>query len=185
MAFWNSSQAPKRAFRFKVQVNNLEGGAIWFAKSCTKPQLEIAEATHKYLGHTFHFPGGATWSDVTITLVDPGEPDVASQVLEMINAAGYDNPKDPGAPGGLNTVGKAKMVNAISGITISQLDADGEVIEEFTLNNPIIKNVNFSELSYETEDLSTIELMVAYDWPTFTGKEGNQLFYDGSDVATG
>ena len=76
------------------------------------------------------------------------------------------------------------MVDAIKGITISQLDADGATIEEFTLNNPIIKNVNFSELSYETEDLSTIELVVAYDWPTFEGRDGTPLFYDGTDTPT-
>jgi len=140
-------------------------GATWYAKSATKPGLEVGEGLHKYLGHTFHFPGSVTWSDVTVTLVDPAEPDGAAEILKLLKAAGYDTPKEPGTS--LETVGKRDMVAAIDGVIITQLNSSGRAQETWELNNPIIKSISLGDLSYDSEDLSTIEIVFAYDWCTF------------------
>ena len=154
-------------------------GATWYAKAVTKPGVEVAEGTHKYLGHTFHFPGSVTWSDVTVTLVDPTEPDAAAEIFSILKAAGYDTPKEPGTS--LETVGKRDMVAGIEGVIITQLDSNGDAQEIWTLNNPIIKSIGLGDLSYESEDLSTIEIAFAYDWCTFSSPQlKDDLFAKGA-----
>ena len=47
---------------------------------------------------------------------------------------------------------------------IIQLDAEGRAVETWTLHNAFFTSVQFSELSYDAEDLSDITLTVMYDW---------------------
>ena len=171
MAFWTSTIEPKRQFRFKVQIVGMAEGATWYAKQVTKPGVEVAEGTHKYLGHTFHFPGSVTWQDVSVTLVDPSDPDAAAEIFKILSAAGYGTPKKPGDQSTLETVGKRDMAAAIDGVIITQLDSSGNAQEIWTLNNPIIKTIGLGDLSYESEELSTIEITFAYDWCTFSSAQ--------------
>ena len=99
-SFWSTDfsadatiKDPKRKFRFMVTMTGLTGTAatsttVWFAKTVTKPSFQIATAEHKYLNHTFFYPGTVTWQDVTLTLVDPTSPDVASAFGSIMEAAG-------------------------------------------------------------------------------------------------
>lgn len=85
MAFWSSQLLePKRSFRFIVRFKGLTDMATFYAKKCTKPELEISKTEHKYLNHTFKYPARATWSDVTLTLVDPATPDAIGELHKLI-----------------------------------------------------------------------------------------------------
>ena len=46
---------------------------------------------------------------------------------------------------------------------IRHLDSNGNALETWTLYNAFIKNVEFSELSYESDDISEITITLAYD----------------------
>ncbi len=178
MAFWTTATEPKRLFRFKVIIGNFEDGAIWYAKSVTKPKFEISEGTHKYLGHTFHFPGSVTWQPVTCTLVDPVSPDGMDQLMSILAESGYQVPTRPDASSGnsaFKTVGKTNMSPAIGEVRISQLDVEGNELEVFVLQNPIITGVDFGDLNYESDDLSTLAITFAYDWCEVTA-DGNTYF---------
>ena len=119
---------------------------------------------------------GATW------YVDPSDPDAAAEIFSILKAAGYDTPKAPGGPGTLDTVGKRDMVAGIQGVIITQLDSNGVAQETWTLNNPIIKSIGLGDLSYESEDLSTIEIAFAYDWCTFESAQlKDDLFAVGAE----
>ena len=156
MTFWiNQVLEPKRAFRFVVRFKGMPGGASWYATKASKPQLELSEVEHKYLNHNFYYPGRSTWSPVTITMVDPGEKDAdaAFGLHKMLADSGY---LIPGRTGG-------------GDIEIVQLDADGndtpdKVLEMWTLKNAWVKKIAPSELSYDSEELSTIEVEIRFDW---------------------
>ena len=49
-------------------------------------------------------------------------------------------------------------------VTISQIDAEGKVIEQWTLINAFVSNVEFGQLSYASEDLVEISVTVVYDY---------------------
>ena len=49
---------------------------------------------------------------------------------------------------------------------IQQLDASGAVFRTWTLKNSFIKSVNYGELSYSSDDLVSLEIVVSYDFAT-------------------
>tara|TARA_R100000664_G_C2746423_1_gene134089 strand:+ start:529 stop:1140 length:612 start_codon:yes stop_codon:yes gene_type:complete len=179
MAFWTAvsdgSKDPKRTYRFVLQIANLGGGTgsdqsvIWFAKKIDKPTFSLSESEHKYLMHSYYFPGKLTWNEITATVVDPSDPDVITTLAGAFEASGYQVPGVPAAPSTspnihLETVGKSKSVGALGVVNIFQLDADGQVVEHWKLNQAWIKEVKASALDYDSEDLSTIDIVIRYDW---------------------
>lgn len=167
MAFWSTSggttKDPKRNFRFKVRIEGLSSeGYLWYAKTATKPSFAIAAAEHKFLNHTFYYPGSVTWNDVTITLVDPQNPDSVLGLAKMIQDGGY---KPPGDDGALKTMSKASATNAIKNVEIVQLDAAGEEIETWKLWNPFVIDAKFGDsLEYGNDELTELTITFKYDW---------------------
>jgi len=170
--FWNSSALePKRQHRWLITFGSGISAQLpsYIARSVDKPSFEINEAQHKYFGHTFKYPGQVTWNDVSMTLVDPVNPDATKALYDALNAAGYEVP-EVSVGDALYTVSKQAAVNAIGPIiTIEQLttapaSGDPEVIEKWQLWNPWIKNVEFGNLSYEGDDVLEISLTLAYDF---------------------
>ena len=171
MAFWTDAQNkdPKRAFRFLVTIGTMENGAQWYATKVTKPSFTIGTAEHKFLNHTFWYPGRVEWSTIDITLVDPSYPNDASfALMKALNQSGYYAPTD--ARSASHTITKAAAVNALGGhIKLKQLGQssnDKHVLETWTLINPWIKDVKFGDLNYDNEDMVEITLTVRYDYAT-------------------
>jgi hypothetical protein len=134
----------------------------WIIKQVNKPNFEAGEAQHKYLNHTFKYPGVVTWQDVNVTLVDPVEPDAAQTMVNIFRNSGYNLPGDPQDT---TTMSKARAVAALGRITIQQLGPEaGEIVEQWRLVNAWIKSVNFGDLNYESEELTNIELTLSYDF---------------------
>ena len=175
MAFWTATPSdaagsaigqPKRKFRFRVQITGLSGGSqVWWAKTVTKPSFQVAAAEHKYLNHTFYYPGSVTWQDVTLTLVDPGDTSEAGDqtmaLSRFLEKGGYT------IPAGANkwqSLTKAKMVGAIQKVLIEQLNADGIAIESWTLNNAFITDAKFGDLEYGSDELTELSVTLKYDW---------------------
>lgn len=181
MAFWTSpvGRDPKRNFRFQVLITNMHKGepAVWWAKKVAKPNFTIAESKHVYMGHSFYYPGKVEWQTVAMTLVDPVDPGSLFRINQIIRAGGYVIPGDPNLT---TTQSKAKTNFALGGVEINQLDADGIAIESWRLHNPFLKKVSFSELDYENDELSTIELELRYDWATCVTADQGTLapFYE-------
>lgn len=180
MAFWGQSldasgKDPKRKFRWKVQIG--DAGVVWWAKTCDKPKMTIsADAQHKFLGHTFKFPGSVTWEDISMTLVDPADPndvDAAKKLLKIVEAAGYSYMVKPEEQY-FKTISKGKSTAALGAVVITQLDADNNPVEQWTLHNPFIKSVEFDQLDYGSDDLSEITLGIVYDWAELTSDAGGK-----------
>ena len=189
MAFWGeglnaNSKDPKRKFRFKVQIGDLGQGIVWYAKSVTKPEMTIENGTeHKFLGHTYKFPGSVKWNECEVMLVDPvndSGKDAATRLLEIIEKSGYVFPnefyKDPNQPRAFETISKGKATAALDAVVIEQIDANGDTIEKWTLHNPFINKVGFGDLSYDSDDLSEISLGITYDWATFNDNQTPTIF---------
>jgi len=171
MAFWSEiynaqSKDPKRGFRFKITFQGMNGGDIvWFAKKVAKPSYTITESKHSYLNHNFYFPGRVEWDTIAMTLVDPVSPGAVAQTNALVVASGY---QVPGSAADLASMSKGKSAASIGYLVIEQIDAEGNVTEEWTVKNPFVKSVKFGELAYDNDDLSEIELEIRYDWAVCT-----------------
>lgn len=174
MAFWGESlsataQDPKRKFRFKVMFGK-ENQVVWWAKTVEKPKLTVEATEHKFMGHTFKYPGSVKWENINLTLVDPLSPDAAAETLKILSEAGYVFPESgyvDNSEKAMTTMNKAKAVDALGTFKIVQLDAEGKAVESWTLHNPFVVDLAFGDLSYEAEDLSEITMGIAYDWAAF------------------
>jgi len=170
MPFWSTNfgeeptlHDPKRKFRFTVEIQGIDapGATIWWAKTVAKPAFQIAAAEHKYLNHTFYYPGSVTWQDVSMTLVDPVEPDMTATLSDIVVQSGYTPPTDQNT---LTTMSKAKSAGALGSVIITQIDHDGNPLETWTLWNAFITEVKYGDLGYGEDDLTEMTLTLKYDW---------------------
>lgn len=173
MPFWSENfgenaglNDPKRNFRFTVEFQGIQaaqGGAkLWYAKTATKPSFAINAAEHKYLNHTFYYPGNVTWNDITVTMVDPVDPDMSSTLSAIVEDSGY---KPPGTSEDRASISKAKAAAALGTVIITQLDADGNPLETWTLWNSFLTEVKYGDnLEYGNDDLTELSVTIKYDW---------------------
>jgi len=196
--FWTQpNRDPKRAYRWLVIFPNMPNGAIWYAKKVKKPKINVSKTEHQYLNHTFKYPGRVTWDDVTCTLVDPVSPDAAHHLAATIQGSGYLIPR---TYNDVTTISKARANEMLGEVQIVQInesiDPNGvrlrgssakpmaygqgtgagsaNIVEAWTLKNAWLMDVDFGELDYESDELTQIQLTLAYDYATLLSPEDLQ-----------
>jgi len=167
-SFWSDSRVePKRQYRWLINVNGMPEFA---AKKVSKPKAVVSETEHKFLNHTFYYPGRVNWETVSLVLADPQEPDVASVLWDMLHGSGY---KDPTTySNSVSTISKARATgpNGLGNITIKQLGskassaANTDEIEQWTLKNAWIKDMAWGELDYSSDDMVDCTVTIRYDY---------------------
>ena len=166
---------PKRAFKFILTLCDIPA---WVVTDCDRPSPNFtAQVNHEFLGHQFKYPGKVQWGDVKMTLVEPIDPDISGVFLDAIVKAGYNPPSTWTADneGWRTTLSKEKFVDGNFGdIAIKVLDSEGNVVERWTLRNPFINGVTFSNLSYGDSKINTIALTFSYDYADLSIFEQNQ-----------
>jgi len=182
MPFWSiaTNADPKRQHRWLVDITAPELAPMisYVCKKVNKPKMTIGEAEHKFINHTFYYPGGVTYDPISITLVDPANPHSTQALYDLIQVAGYRRPDDitaaniaPGEPD-VSTMSKRRATGALGSCIITQMDGDGNAIERLELGNAWIKSVDYGgELSYDTEGLMEITMELRFDYfdlQTFT-----------------
>ena len=178
--FWSDASAgvrdPKRQFRWVLYNDNIP---MYTLKKVAKPSFTVAESTHKYINHTFYYPGRVEWNTIAMTLADPVDPDGAATMVNVIKTGGYSPAIDPNQ---LSTMSKSKATNALGRVQIEQIDADGNMVERWVLWNAWIKDVKFGDLDYDGDDLTDIEIELRYDWAyletDIAGVQGTQSFWN-------
>ena len=102
MAFWAApTTEPKRKYRWILNFGGTIGAIEqYLLKKVDKPSFDISETEHKYINHTFWYPGRVTWNEIEMTLVDPVTPDASMGLLALLRGSGYVYPRDQmeGAP---------------------------------------------------------------------------------------
>ena len=183
--FWSDANlAPKRQFRFEVEIpDNSLGEPLripsWAIKTVTKPVITVNSFAHNFMDHEFKFPGRATWGNVTITMVDPhgsrgagAEYDMARALLGRLGDSGYIYPED--APMSKVSISKKAASKVVGQILIKQLDEIGSTVEQWTLVNPFIVNIDFGgTLDYSSDEFSEISVEIAYDYATLNQNIAN------------
>lgn len=195
MAFWTENNfEPKRAFRFKLNLAFAEGQEsipYFYLKTATKPTFEVTNIQHKFGGREFNFPGSVKWNEVKLEFVDDIQNTVLSKITNVIRNSGYADiiagaASNISADGKLAFLSKKGMSNTLTtsgnaqasvngtpvSFDIEQLNAEGLVVERWSLYNPIITKLEQDILDYSKEDLSVYALSVKYDWASFDDSLG-------------
>jgi hypothetical protein len=175
MTFWSEKSniiEPKRKYRFAIQIMafgdlpNTTTSVVWYAKSATIPSYTVTSVTHKFLDNQYHFPGHVEWNEVSVKMVDPVSPDAVFATHKILMNSGYVVPASQN--GSFATMSKKKSAIGanIQGVILTQLNAEGQPLEKWTLNNPFLTGVEFGEFVYEGDDLREIDMKMKYDWAT-------------------
>ena len=142
-------------------------GAQFYARSVQKPAFTVTTSNHKFLNHTFYYPGKVEWNEITVSMVDPVSPDATGNILTILKNSGYNVPSNLTEAGALSTLGKANSTTAVGQVSIRALDENGDTLEEWRLNNPFITGISLNDYSYEGEDLATVDVTFRYDWASY------------------
>ena len=71
----------------------------------------------------------------------------------------------------------AESKHVFMGHTFYQIDSDDNEIESWTLHHPFIKKISFSDLDYENDELTTIDISLRYDWAECKTANVNDAFF--------
>jgi len=170
MSFWtDATLEPKRNYKFILSIPGTQGTGIdnFLVKKVTKPEWEVTATEHKFLNHTFYYPGRTTWNEIQATVVDTVDSNTSATqaVMKILEASGYDLPTAPNQPVGWGTVSKKKAVSdALGDVKIRTIDSDGNTVDEWLLHNAFITKVAMGELSYDNEEISEVTLTFRYDY---------------------
>jgi len=170
---WQSPNIePKRKFKFLLTFGDIPA---WVIKTAGRPSVSVSEGgKHHFLSHEFKFPGRVTWNTIDVTLVDPIDPDVAPVLFKIIEDAGYVLPSNwnEDNEGWKTSMSKLNSIGALKGnVAIKTLDSNGKEVEKWTLHNAWVKDVDYSDVSYEDEGLMEIKVTFVFDYAdleTFT-----------------
>jgi len=183
-SFWNDKfLEPKRKFRWLFRAEGLGSDAEWIAKSVKKPSWNVSEHPHKFINHTFHYPGRVEWQPIEATLVDVSHPqDASANLLGALRNAGYNFPT--GKFEGSHTITKAGAVGALGKVTITQIGInENDIMDEWTIVNGFITDVQLGDLDYEGDDLVEVSLTMVYDYAYMTHAGGNANGWIGAQGA--
>lgn len=195
MSFWtDGTLEPKRQNRWVIQFDGLQNGLLYYATKVARPQVEVSNKEHKFLNHTFNYPGRATWKPITLTVVDvqgglntegaaagagaDGQSNAMQRLLQILQESGYVVPGAAALGTSSQTISKGKANSAMKSVHIKMVNADGKPVEHWELKNPFITDFKPSELSYEGEDLATVELTITYDFCQYYAPDGTQIDQD-------
>lgn len=175
--FWSQmAQEPKRQHRWYVDftANTGELQSLRFAaKKVTKPSSKIGSVQHKYLNHFYNFPGRLEWNDITIDFASVANTsnnlDGTTIVEYITRVAGYNLPMNELQ---IQTISKQKFEIGIGNIVITQIDAEGNPNEQWTLYRPFFTDIKYGDLDYSNEDIVSISVTVKYDWASLNGNRG-------------
>ena len=163
--FWKESTlSPTRRRNFKVSLTISEKlGDVWFwAKTVSKPSIDVSVGEYQLINHTLKYPGLVTWNDITVTMVDTGSK--TKELYELFKLGGYEFP-DGDQKGLVKTIGGLNT----HVLTIEQYgDKIDTPIEKWQCANAFIKSANFGELDYSSDDFVEIEVVFSYDWAELT-----------------
>lgn len=167
-AFWSSGETePKRNYRWKVSIDGFGGNNIlWWAKTVTVPSFDVSEVEHNHFDNKYYYPGRVSWSEVTLTLVDPISPDAVQLTNELLIKSGYYVPNLTTSDPKVTISKRRATIVGFQKMKIFVVDSEGEEIEQWTLNNPFIKSAKYGDLDYSNDDLRTVEMAIRYDWAT-------------------
>jgi hypothetical protein len=231
--FWTSKGTPwepKAQWRYRVRIPGLslidsaesdEGfedeynGAIdsyaWYAKTIDKPSLSFNVANDQEAGigqmYTRRFAAGApNWKPVTMTLIDPGEPNVSRMLLRWVRRGGYlDNqasndakskygmPKGNYSPRGLgNALQGGRDSESLGEVIIEQIDAgikssrdfgagqaEPQILESWRLVGAFPTDINFGKLDYSSDNFVEVSVTFNYRYAECLQQGGSTSRIDG------
>jgi len=177
--FWDSANVdPKRRFRYELVLGTTQAGGpkgikAYYIKTANMPKANISTIEHSYLDYNLKFPGRVTWDPISLTLVAPatGDDDPSDLLMQMMKEAGYielNENNQSGPRRRQRSMSKASFSKFFGeGPKIRLLDHMGNAVEEWTLHNAFMTQVDFGgSLDYTSDEMLELTIELTFDFAT-------------------
>lgn len=154
----------QQSFRFYLRINDLP---VAYISNVARPSYTISTAPYKLLNHSFNHPTEIKWNPINFTIREVFSRDIeetiATLTMGKLLDRAYDYP-DNIDDIALKDLNKRDLVTSLGRVSIQMLTPEGEMYEEWKLHGAFVTDVKFSEVNYNTQDLTGISITVTYDW---------------------
>ena len=141
---------PKTQNRFIMYI---EGIPAFTIKAMNRPSIQFDEVILEHINVKRYVKGKGDWQALNITLYDPIVPSGAQAVMEWVR---LHKESVTGRDGYSDFYKKD--------VTFNVLGPVGDKVEEWTLKGAFIKDANFGEMNWETNEPADITLSLRYDY---------------------
>jgi hypothetical protein len=136
--------------RYVMEIDNIPS---YLVKAANRPTIQFETITLDHINVKRKLKGKGEWQDITITLYDPIVPSGAQAVMEWIRL-GHES--ITGRDGYADFYKKD--------VDFYLLGPVGDKIEQWKLKGAFISQANFGDLSFDSNEVATIELTLSYDY---------------------
>jgi hypothetical protein len=142
---------PKQANRFILYA---DGIPTWMIKGVSAVGLTQGEVVLNHINVLRKVKGKTIWGDVTMTLHDPISPSGAQTIMEWVRLS---HESVTGRDGYSDFYKKDLTINALGPV--------GDVVAEWVLKGAFVKDANFGEYNWDTENTAiNITMTLAIDY---------------------
>ena len=142
---------PKQANRFILYA---DGVPSYIIKGVSAVSLTQGEVILNHINVLRKVKGKTVWGDVTMTLHDPITPSGAQTIMEWVRLS---HESVTGRDGYSDFYKKDLVINALGPV--------GDVVAEWVLKGAFIKDANFGEYNWDTENTAiNITMTLAIDY---------------------
>ena len=166
-----------------LEDKDVGDGLAWYAKTIDKPKMTFGTANEGLanvgqMTNDMFVAGPPKWSPVSMTLVDPTEPNATRKLLRWVRRAGYKDEKAAKYNFGkwatpYGAFSAAEFEDSIGEIRIEQLDPGAPEFEGFTtpletwrLMGPWVQEIDFGTLDYSADSPVEIKITFGYVYAT-------------------
>ena len=143
---------PKRQNRFILRFPSSLGINEWFVSSAARPKAKINATEIQFLNTSTYVAGRFTWEELRVTFRDPIGPSASQALMEWFRLHAESVTGRMGYAAGYK-----------KDIELEMLDPTGVVVEKWILQGTFITNLDFGELDYSRDEISTITCNLRMD----------------------
>ena len=144
---------PLRKNRFIFSFPSDTGIQSWWVSTSSLPSINQNATEIQFMNTSTWVLGRYTWEDITITFRQFSGPSTSQALMEWVRLESESVTGRQGYAAGYKR-----------NITISMTDPTGVVVQKWVLINAFPTTVNFGDLAYDTDDISTAEMTIKYDF---------------------
>ena len=143
---------PKRVNRFILRFPSSLGINEWFVQSAARPKAKINVTPIPFLNTSTYVAGRFEWETMQVTFRDPIGPSAAQALMEWFRLHAESVTGRMGYAAGYK-----------KDIELELLDPTGVVVEKWILQGTFLSDLDFQNLDYSRDDLSTIQCTLRMD----------------------
>ena len=122
-------------------------------KKAARPKISFTDVTLDHININRKLKGKGDWGDIAVELYDPIVPSGAQAVMEWVRLS---HESVTGRNGYADFYKKDVKINMLGPV--------GDIVEEWTLKGCYIKEADFGEVDWTSNDVAGITLSLRYDY---------------------